>query len=108
MTMRIGSLPDGSRGFDANSRITSGQAHDAIRKNYRFAVRYVRRAPVNPFDVTAGELATLLDAGLGVMLVQHVASTGRVSTGRASLVRSGRDCREHASADDHRLLQRVA
>lgn len=74
--MKIGSLPDGSRGFDANQRITAEQARDAVHKNYRFAVRYVRRAPVNPNDITSGEIATLLQAGLGLMLVQHVAMPG--------------------------------
>lgn len=74
--MNIGHLPSGTRGFDANSRITPAQASDAFRKRYRFAVRYVRRAPVNSFDITAGEMATILDAGLGLMLVQHVAQPG--------------------------------
>jgi hypothetical protein len=74
--MRIGSLHNGARGFDANQRITSAQARDAVHKGYRFAVRYVRRAATNAYDVTAGEIAGLLQAGLGLMLVQHVALPG--------------------------------
>jgi hypothetical protein len=71
--MKIGHLPDGARGFDANQHISAGMARAAVSWGYQFAVRYVRRAPVNPQDFTAGELATLLEAGLGVMAVQHVA-----------------------------------
>ena len=78
--MRLGSLPDGSRGFDANQRITPAQARDAVRKNYKFAIRYVRRAPVNDHDITAGEMAGLLEAGLALMLVQHVALPGWKAT----------------------------
>jgi hypothetical protein len=77
--MRIGSLQNGPngelpRGFDANRPIDARSAKQAALMGYRFAVRYIRRAPVNPKDITAGELAGLLEAGLAVMLVQHVAS----------------------------------
>lgn len=74
--MRLASLPDNARGFDANQRITQAQAHDAVSKGYTFAVRYVRRAAQNNHDLIAGELATLMQAGLGVMVVQHVAMEG--------------------------------
>lgn len=75
--MRIGSLQNGARGFDANGRVSPAQAREAVHLGYSFAVRYVRRAPVNLYDITAGELAGLLEAGLAVMLVQHVASENK-------------------------------
>lgn len=74
--MTIGSLPNGSRGFDANQRITPAQAKDAVAKNYRFAVRYVRRGTANNHDLIAGEVATCLQAGLAIGVVQHVARDG--------------------------------
>lgn len=74
--MKIGSLPDGTRGFDANARITPAAASAFFARGYRFAVRYVRRAVDGGHDLNAGELATLLGAGLGVMVVQHVALPG--------------------------------
>lgn len=74
--MKIGHLPNGSRGFDANQRITPAQARDAVHKGYAFAVRYVRRGKQNDHDLIAGEMATLLTAGLAVSVVQHVALEG--------------------------------
>lgn len=74
--MKIGKLPDASRGFDANQRITPAQARDAVHKGYTFAVRYVRRAVRNDHDLIAGEIATLITAGLSVSVVQHVAPEG--------------------------------
>lgn len=72
--MQIGTLADGTRGFDANRRIDAASARAAYAMGYRFAVRYIRRDPVSTRDATAGELLTLLEAGLGVMVVQHVAA----------------------------------
>jgi hypothetical protein len=72
--MKVGTLSDGSKGFDANRRIDAASAQTAYAMGYRFAVRYIRRDPVNPRDVTPGEMCTLLEAGLGVMVVQHVAA----------------------------------
>jgi hypothetical protein len=75
--MKMGTLPDGTRGFDANRRIKPADAHAFYERGYRFAVRYVRRDPVNAFDLSHGEVLSLLGAGLGVMVVQHVASEGQ-------------------------------
>lgn len=79
--MRIGSLQNGARGFDANQRITSAQARAFVEHGYSFAVRYVRRSTPHAYDITAGELAGLLGNGLGVMLVQHVALPGWIPSG---------------------------
>lgn len=43
---------------------------------YQFVVRYVRRSSRHDFDLSAVELQALLDVGLGVMVVQHVAAPG--------------------------------
>lgn len=74
--MKIGALPDGARGFDANQRITPLQARDAVNKGYSFAMRYVRRGQSNDHDLTVGEIAGCLQAHLGVGVVQHVAPEG--------------------------------
>lgn len=76
--MHLGSLPDNSRGFDANGRITRAVAERFRDAGFTFAVRYVRRATGHAYDLTAGEMADLLAAGLGVMVVQHVAAPGWV------------------------------
>ncbi|MGH7618905.1 MAG: glycoside hydrolase domain-containing protein [Gemmatimonadaceae bacterium] len=66
--------PTGIRGFDANASIEPSVAAAFHDHGYRFCVRYVRRADAHPFDLTADEATCLLDAGLGVMMVQHVES----------------------------------
>jgi hypothetical protein len=77
----IGTLPPGTRGFDANTRVTAQQARAFVSAGYKFAVRYVRRSTHHDYDITTGELLGLLNAGLSVMLVQHVASEGWSPTG---------------------------
>lgn len=74
--MRIGTLPNGARGFDANQTIHANDAAAAVRQGYQFAVRYVRRSQVHDYDLSVAEIAQLLGAGLGLMVVQHVAPEG--------------------------------
>lgn len=74
--MNIGSLPDGSRGFDANARIGPKAAAAFRAAGYLFAVRYVRRAAAHDYDLSAAEAGTIIGAGLGLMVVQHVAAPG--------------------------------
>lgn len=74
--MQIGTLPEGSRGFDANTRVTPQIASLFWDHGYRFVVRYVRRSTKHDFDLSVAELVGLLNAGLGVMVVQHVAAEG--------------------------------
>lgn len=73
MTTHIGALPEGTRGFDCNTTVSELAAGKFYRAGFRFAVRYVRRRQANVYDVTLTELVHLLEAGLGVMLVQHFA-----------------------------------
>jgi glycoside hydrolase-like protein len=69
----IGSVPDGTRGFDCDQRVTLAMAQAAYAANYRFAIRYVRRNQTHPYDLNVAEIVDLLRGGLGVMVVQHVA-----------------------------------
>ena len=43
-------------------------------------VRYVRRKDQHAYDLTHAEAAGLLDAGIGLMIVQHVAPEGWTPT----------------------------
>jgi hypothetical protein len=72
----VGTLPHGSRGFDCNARVTADAARRMRDAGYLFAGRYVRRATPHDFDLSIGEVMTLLDAGLGVTVFQHVAAPG--------------------------------
>jgi len=76
MTTTIGTLPVGSRGFDCNARVTLSQARAFQSAGYKFVVRYVRRSTKHDYDLSAGELVGLLNSGLAVMVVQHVAAEG--------------------------------
>jgi hypothetical protein len=76
----LGHLPAGTKGFDCNTTVTADAARRFYDAGYRFAIRYVRRAQHHAYDMTVRELADLLRAGLGVMVVQHVAPPGWVPT----------------------------
>jgi hypothetical protein len=67
-------VPAGVRGFDTSETISARAAASMHSGGYRFAVRYVRRAKRHPSTLTSAESRRLLEAGLGVMLVQYVES----------------------------------
>jgi hypothetical protein len=54
--------------------ITAAAAAAFRAHGYQFVVRYVRRDKVHKHDLTDDEAARILDAGLGLMAVQHVES----------------------------------
>jgi hypothetical protein len=66
--------PKGARGFDCNSVVRTSDAARFAHDGYVFAIRYVPRERAHANDITASEFRALIDAGLGVMLVQHVES----------------------------------
>jgi hypothetical protein len=68
--------PNGLKGFDANTVVSSKNADRFYAAGYRFAVRYVRRSTTHDYDLTAKEARDIISAGLGLMVVQHVAPEG--------------------------------
>jgi hypothetical protein len=82
--MKIGSLGMGSRGLDCNQPLTTADLENIRRWNakrgdalqYRFAIRYIRRTTQHDYDVSCSEISRIFTAGLGLMLVQHVAPEG--------------------------------
>jgi hypothetical protein len=70
------SAADGSFGFDCNTIVRPADAARFVKAGYTFAIRYVPRVGALPHDITAAEFRMLLNAGLGVMLVQHVERAG--------------------------------
>src|SRR5258708_21028354 len=67
----------GMLGFDTNTKLTATTARALREAGFRFAIRYLSRNAKPPAkDLTADELNTILDAGLAVMAVQHVAPSG--------------------------------
>lgn len=70
----IFSAPDGVRGIDTTERITPNTAAALHSHGYRFCVRYVRRDKPHASALNSPEARTILDSGLGLMLVQYVES----------------------------------
>jgi hypothetical protein len=81
LTGSIQPAPAGVHGFDANTPICSQTAADFYAAGYRFCLRYVGRTQMASYDLTAGEADIILDAGLGLMPVQHVLDPGWNPTG---------------------------
>ena len=71
---------NGLKGLDVNRPITAGDAAALVEHGYGFAVRYVRRKRKHSYDLTAKEARAILAAGLGLMVVQHVAPEGWTPT----------------------------
>ncbi|MEO8562884.1 MAG: glycoside hydrolase domain-containing protein [bacterium] len=66
--------PDGLRGFDTAKALKPGVAAAFFEHGYRYVVRYVRRDKAHPFDLNASEAESILEVGLGLMVVQYVES----------------------------------
>ena len=76
----------GAMGFDTAIPLTALTASAYVDKGYRFCVRYISRtdksrannAKRGLADLSEAEGRLILDAGLALMAVQHVAATGWV------------------------------
>ena len=68
------SAPDGVRGFDTTEPISAAAAMAFRRHGYRYAVRYVRRDKPHASALKVTEAKALLNAGIGIMIVQYVES----------------------------------
>lgn len=87
---KVEKSPSGSKGFDCNTPLTASTAkafHDA---GFAFVLRYVPRNydtnPASPSgNITRGEAQTILDAGLALMIVQHVAASPWDPTGELGM-----------------------
>jgi len=73
--------PAGLSGFDINSIISADQASDLKNAGYDFCIRYIpRTAALAAGNLTNAEAADILNAGLALMAVQHVALPGWAPT----------------------------
>src|SRR2546423_8206316 len=68
------SAPDGVRGVDTAENISAVAALAFRERGYRFAVRYVRRDKPHASALKIREAKALLNAGIGIMIVQYVES----------------------------------
>ena len=70
----IFTAPDGVRGFDTAETVTPNAAKGFRRAGYTFCVRYVRRDKPHASALSVREATSLLNVGIGLMLVQYVES----------------------------------
>ena len=71
---RVVAAPPGVHGFDANSVLNRRICEVAKARGFEFCIRYVSRQDVQPVgDLSDAEANVILDAGLALMVVQHVA-----------------------------------
>ena len=71
----------GLSGFDSNTIVTASTAAEFAAQGYAFCVRYFSRvAQQGSNDLSAAEAQDILNAGLGLMTVQHVRAEGWVPT----------------------------
>lgn len=71
----VGAAPN-LKGFDTNTVVTAATAEAFVKDGFQFCVRYVGRNQMAPNDLTTNEANTILDAGLALMVVQHVSQWG--------------------------------
>lgn len=73
----IQSAPANSRGFDADTVISSVTAEQFVGQGYTFCVRYLSLgAGQDPGDLSSSEANDILASGLALMVVQHVEEPG--------------------------------
>lgn len=77
LTGRVVSAAPGLKGFDANSIISLNKATTILNSGYSFCARYLSRSTTQgPNDLSFSEANDILNSGLALMAVQHVAAPG--------------------------------
>jgi hypothetical protein len=80
---KVASLPDGTVGFDITTPLNLISAKQFLNKGYGFVVRYIGRGDGSKtfIDITQEEAQAIVDAGLGLCVVQHPLANGWNPTG---------------------------
>ena len=87
--------PPGVHGFDANSVLNRHTCEAAKARGFEFCIRYVSRQDVQPVgDLSEAEANVILDAGLALMPVQHVAPKNW-SPSQALGTKNGKSAAQH-------------
>src|SRR6266436_1320591 len=74
----VRSAPNGARGCDVNFPVSGSFARELINAGHSFCIRYIPRAQGSNSggNLSNIEAVTILNAGLALMVVQHVANEG--------------------------------
>jgi len=76
LTGIVESASAGETGFDTDDMLNLANARLFYQSGYRFCLRYLCLSQENPQDLNKKEADAILNAGLALMLVQHVLSPG--------------------------------
>jgi hypothetical protein len=77
LSATVQSASAGLQGFDVNQPLTAAQAQDFKNAGYAFCIRYIpRTAALVANNLTNAEALDIMNAGLALMAVQHVALPG--------------------------------
>jgi hypothetical protein len=77
----IEKAPAGKKGFDVNSQLSANHANNIRNAGYDFCIRYIpRKASLIKGNITHQEALDILNAGLALMVVQHVDNPGWVAS----------------------------
>jgi hypothetical protein len=80
----VSSAPAGLVGFDYDSRLNSAEARQFASRGFRFCIRYISRDDQSraynqrqgTTDLSIEEAQCILDSGMALRAVQHVAEPG--------------------------------
>jgi hypothetical protein len=72
----LSTAEDRTLGFDCNQVLTPAQVAAFLADGYKFVFRYIPRVARAIYDLTPDEAQMILDAGMGLGIVQHVAGEG--------------------------------
>lgn len=78
ISAKVGTLPDGTMGFDFTTPLTPATAASFVAKGFGFVVRYVGRGDGSKIfkDLKQPEAQLIVDAGLALCVVQHPLKEG--------------------------------
>lgn len=72
----VSTAENGLKGFDCNQVLTVDQIKAFLAEDYKYVLRYIPRVERESYDLSVKEAQRILDNGLGLGLVQHVARPG--------------------------------
>src|SRR5438270_490964 len=81
MNARVMEATEGARGFDTATPLSAMTCKALAVAGIKFAIRYVSFREPKSRDLSAPEVETILEAGLALMVVQHVRNPGWTPSG---------------------------
>jgi hypothetical protein len=88
----------GAHGFDTDTKLTMASARHLQKAGFAFCIRYLSRADAEAdSDLTTAEATAIINAGLALMPVQHVARAGWLPSATLGTT-NGKNAAKHAQS----------